>query len=59
MKLLYQAKSRNIDGSTGINFRELKENKLPNIKVPLTGRQVGNGSREMLDGMGMREILEN
>lgn len=30
---------------------------LPNIKVLLTGRgRVGNGSREMLDGMGMRRV---
>ncbi|MDC6387129.1 NAD(P)-dependent oxidoreductase [Maribacter sp. PR1] len=36
---------------------ELKKLKLPNIKVLLTGRgRVGNGSREMLDGMGMRRV---
>ena len=36
---------------------ELKKIKLPNIKVLLTGRgRVGNGSREMLDGMGMRRV---
>ena len=30
---------------------------MPNIKVLLTGRgRVGNGSREMLDGMGMRRV---
>ncbi|MFS4417245.1 NAD(P)-dependent oxidoreductase [Maribacter sp. 2307ULW6-5] len=30
---------------------------LPNIKVLLTGRgRVGNGAREMLDGMGMRRV---
>lgn len=35
----------------------LKKLKLPNIKVLLTGRgRVGNGSREMLDGMGMRRV---
>ncbi|TVZ16980.1 NAD(P)-dependent oxidoreductase [Maribacter sp. MAR_2009_72] len=44
---------------------ELKKIQLPNIKVLLTGRgRVGNGAREMLDGMGMRrvnvtEYLEN
>jgi len=36
---------------------ELKKIELPNIKVLLTGRgRVGNGSREMLDGMGMRRV---
>ncbi len=36
---------------------EFKKLKLPNIKVLLTGRgRVGNGSREMLDGMGMRRV---
>ncbi len=35
----------------------LKRIHLPNIKVLLTGRgRVGNGSREMLDGMGMRRV---
>lgn len=36
---------------------ELKKLSLPNIKVLLTGRgRVGNGSREMLDGMEMRRV---
>ncbi|WP_339628839.1 NAD(P)-dependent oxidoreductase [uncultured Maribacter sp.] len=36
---------------------ELKKLRLPNIKVLLTGRgRVGNGAREMLDGMGMRRV---
>ena len=36
---------------------ELKNLKLPNIKVLLTGRgRVGNGAREMLDGMEMRRV---
>lgn len=36
---------------------ELKKLSLPSIKVLLTGRgRVGNGSREMLDGMGMRRV---
>lgn len=36
---------------------ELKKLILPNMKVLLTGRgRVGNGSREMLDGMGMRRV---
>ena len=36
---------------------ELKRLTLPNIKVLLTGSgRVGNGSREMLDGMGMRRV---
>lgn len=31
--------------------------KLPNIKVLLTGKgRVGNGAREMLDGMGLKEV---
>ncbi len=35
----------------------LKRIHLPNIKVLLTGRgRVGNGSREMLDGMGIRRV---
>lgn len=35
----------------------LRALKLPNIKVLLTGRgRVGNGSREMLDGMGMLRV---
>ena len=35
----------------------LKNLRLPSIKVLLTGRgRVGNGSREMLDGMGMRRV---
>lgn len=38
-------------------INELKKLELPNIKVLLTGRgRVGNGSREMLDGMGMRRV---
>jgi saccharopine dehydrogenase (NAD+, L-lysine-forming) len=36
---------------------ELKKLRLPGIKVLLTGRgRVGNGAREMLDGMGMRRV---
>ncbi len=38
---------------------ELKKikSKLPNIKILLTGKgRVGNGSREMLDGMGIRRV---
>lgn len=38
-------------------IEELKQIKLPNIKILLTGRgRVGNGSREMLDGMGLRRV---
>lgn len=37
--------------------KELKDLKLGPIKVLLSGRgRVGNGSREMLDGMGMRRV---
>ncbi|WP_273274645.1 NAD(P)-dependent oxidoreductase [Maribacter polysiphoniae] len=36
---------------------ELGKLSLPNIKVLLTGRgRVGNGAREMLDGMGLRKV---
>ncbi len=39
---------------------ELKKCELPNIKVVLTGKgRVGNGSKEMLDGMQMREVSVN
>ena len=38
-------------------INELKKLKLPNIKILLTGRgRVGNGSREMLDGMGLKKV---
>jgi saccharopine dehydrogenase (NAD+, L-lysine-forming) len=36
---------------------ELQKIKLPNIKIMLTGRgRVGNGSREMLDAMGLKKV---
>ncbi len=36
---------------------ELQKIKLPNIKILLTGRgRVGNGSREMLDAMGLKRV---
>lgn len=36
---------------------ELKNLKLPAIKVVLTGKgRVGNGAKEMFDGMGLREV---
>lgn len=36
---------------------ELRNLKLPNIKILLTGKgRVGNGSKEMLDGMGLRKV---
>ena len=38
-------------------INELKKIRLPAIKVLLTGRgRVGNGAREMLDGMGIRRV---
>jgi alanine dehydrogenase len=38
-------------------IEELKKLKLPTIKVALTGKgRVGNGAKEMLDGMQMREV---
>ncbi|RIV72111.1 NAD(P)-dependent oxidoreductase [Flagellimonas aequoris] len=36
---------------------ELKKVSLPNIKILLTGRgRVGNGAKEMLDGMGLKKV---
>jgi len=38
-------------------IHELQKLKLPSIKVILTGRgRVSSGSKEMLDGMGLREV---
>jgi len=38
-------------------IHELQKLRLPPIKVVLTGKgRVGNGAKEMLDGMGMREV---
>ncbi len=38
-------------------INELKKIKLPNIKILLTGKgRVGNGSKEMLDGMGLKRV---
>lgn len=38
-------------------IHELQKLKLPNIKIVLTGKgRVGNGAKEMLKGMGMREV---
>ncbi|MFS4467130.1 NAD(P)-dependent oxidoreductase [Maribacter sp. 2210JD10-5] len=49
-------KAENLEDQQAL-ISELKKIHLPNIKVLLTGRgRVGNGSREMLDGMGMRRI---
>ena len=39
-------------------IHELQKLKLPNIKVVLTGKgRVGNGAKEMLKGMGMRQVI--
>jgi alanine dehydrogenase len=39
---------------------ELKKIELPNIKILLTGKgRVGNGAKEMLDAMGLREVSSN
>ena len=36
---------------------ELRKLRLPNMKILLTGRgRVGNGAKEMLDGMGLRKV---
>ncbi len=38
-------------------INELKKIQLPNIKIVLTGKgRVSNGAKEMLDGMGLREV---
>ena len=38
-------------------INELKKIKLPNIKILLTGKgRVGNGAKEMLDGMGLKKV---
>ncbi len=39
---------------------ELKNIKLPNIKIVLTGKgRVGNGAKEMFDKMGLKEVTVN
>lgn len=38
-------------------INQLKKIRLPNIKIVLTGKgRVSNGSKEMLDGMGIKEV---
>lgn len=38
----------------------LKKIELPNVKILLTGKgRVGNGAKEMLDGMGMKQVNVN
>lgn len=38
-------------------INELKKIKLPNIKILLTGKgRVGNGAKEMLDGIGLKKV---
>lgn len=38
-------------------IKELKNIKLPNIKIVLSGKgRVSNGAKEMLDGMGLKEV---
>jgi alanine dehydrogenase len=38
-------------------IEELKKVSLPNIKIVLSGKgRVGNGAKEMLDGMGIKEV---
>ncbi len=38
-------------------IQELKNIKLPNIKIVLSGKgRVSNGAKEMLDGMGLKEV---
>jgi len=41
-------------------IEQLKQITLPNIKIVLTGKgRVSNGSKEMLDGMGLKEVNVN
>jgi len=41
-------------------IQELKKIKLPNIKIVLSGKgRVSNGAKEMLDGMGLKEVNVN
>ena len=41
-------------------IKELKKTKLPNIKILLTGKgRVGNGAKEILDGMGLKQVNVN
>lgn len=57
-------KAENLKDQSSL-IAKLREVSLPNIKIILTGRgRVGNGAREMLDGMGIKrvnvsEYLEN
>ncbi|GLU43955.1 NAD(P)-dependent oxidoreductase [Allomuricauda sp. NBRC 101325] len=54
---LYQLpKAENLKDQQAL-IAELKQIKLPNIKILLTGKgRVGNGAKEMLDGMGMKKV---
>jgi len=49
-------KANDLDDQEAL-IAELKKLRLPSIKILLTGKgRVGNGAREMLDGMGMRRL---
>ncbi|SDQ52148.1 NAD(P)-dependent oxidoreductase [Flagellimonas zhangzhouensis] len=54
---LYQLpKAENLKDQQAL-IAELQQIKLPNIKILLTGKgRVGNGSKEMLDGMGLKKV---
>ncbi|MGB5437653.1 MAG: NAD(P)-dependent oxidoreductase [Maribacter sp.] len=55
-KLYKIPKAETVADQQGL-IRELNKITLPNIKIVLTGRgRVGNGAREMLDGMGVRKV---
>ena len=55
-KLYNMPKAENVADQQGL-IHELTKITLPNIKIILTGRgRVGNGAREMLDGMHLRKV---
>ena len=55
-KLYNMPKAETVADQQGL-LRELTKITLPNIKILLTGRgRVGNGAREMLDGMGVPKV---
>lgn len=55
-KLYKMPKAESVADQQGL-IQELNTISLPNIKILLTGRgRVGNGAREMLDGMKLRKV---
>ncbi|WP_196889516.1 NAD(P)-dependent oxidoreductase [Aureivirga sp. CE67] len=55
-KTFEMPKAENLPNQEAL-INELKNISLPNIKIALTGKgRVASGAKEMLDGMGMREV---